>query len=51
MNDIEIIKAAGVGIAVGNAVDALKEAADYVTADINDDGIYRACIHFGLIEK
>lgn len=51
MNDIEIIEAAGVGVAVGNAVDALKEVADYVAADINDDGIYKACLHLGLIEK
>lgn len=51
MNDIEIIKAAGVGVAVGNAVDALKEVADYVAADIKDDGIYKACKHLGLIEK
>lgn len=49
MNDLEIIKAAGVGIAMGNAVRELKEAADYVTADIGDDGVYKACKHFHLI--
>ncbi len=49
MNDYEIIQTAGVGIAMGNALDVLKEAADYVTADIQEDGVYKACVHFGLI--
>ena len=39
------------GIAMGNACDALKRDADYVTADIDDDGIEKALIHFGLIEE
>ena len=38
-NDIEMVEAAGLGIAMGNASDALKEKAKYVTSDINDDGI------------
>lgn len=49
MNDYEIVQTAGTGIAMGNALDVLKEAADYVTADIRDDGVYKACVHFGLI--
>lgn len=49
MNDMEIIEAAGVGIAMGNGVPELKEAADYVTSDIGEDGVYRACEHFHLI--
>ena len=27
----------------------LKEAADYVTSPIAEDGIYRACLHLGLL--
>lgn len=50
MNDIEIIRAAGIGIAMGNALAVLKEAADYVTTDIDDDGIWNACEHFGLFQ-
>lgn len=46
MNDLEIIQASAVGIAVGNAIPALKEAADYVTAPIREDGVLRACQHF-----
>ena len=49
MNDYEIVKEAGLGIAMGNAIDELKTAADYVTAEIGDDGIYKACCHFGWI--
>lgn len=49
MNDMEIIKAAGCGVAMGNAVPALREAADYVTDPIDKDGIYNACIKLGLI--
>lgn len=48
-NDIEILKAAGTGIAVGNAMPEVKDAADYVTDDIREDGIYKACVKFGLI--
>lgn len=39
LNDIYMLKAAGVGVAMGNACDELKEIADYVTASCNDDGI------------
>lgn len=49
MNDVEIIQEAGIGIAMGNALPKLKEAADYVTGDIREDGVYLACVHFGLI--
>lgn len=49
MNDYEIIQAAGTGIAMGNAIEPLKQVADYVTADIDDDGVLRACRHFGLL--
>lgn len=49
MNDYDIIKAAGKGIAMGNAMEALKAAADHVTDPIDRDGIKNACLHFGLI--
>lgn len=51
MNDYEIIKEAGLGIAMGNAIEELKAAADYVTADIGEHGIYKACRHFGWIPE
>lgn len=48
-NDIEILKEAGCGIAVGNAMEETKQAADYVTDDIRKDGIWKACTALGLI--
>ena len=38
-----------VGIAMGNASDDVKEIADYVTADVEDDGLYQAFEHLGLL--
>lgn len=37
-NDIEMIKMAGIGVAMGNAGDAIKEKADFVTKTCDDDG-------------
>ena len=48
MNDIEVVQEAGIGVAMGNAVDALKKVADYVTAPIGEGGIYKACEHLHL---
>ena len=48
-NDLAIIKAAGIGVAMGNAKDDVKAAADYVTASVDEDGIYKALKHFGVI--
>lgn len=50
-NDIGMLELAGIGVAMGNAEEAVKKAADYVTADIDDDGVEKALIHFGLINK
>ena len=41
-NDIPMLKTAGMGVAMGNAGDAVKAAADYVTLSNNDDGIAAA---------
>ena len=38
MNDIELIQAAGFGIAMGNAMDEVQEAADYVAKHIDQNG-------------
>ncbi|MBQ8835122.1 MAG: Cof-type HAD-IIB family hydrolase [Oscillospiraceae bacterium] len=48
-NDIEMLRFAGIGVAMGNAWDNVKAAADYVTADIDQDGVAEALRHFGLI--
>lgn len=48
MNDMDMIRAAGIGVAMGNAVQPLKDEADYITTGVREDGIYRACEHLGL---
>ena len=48
-NDVDMLRRAGVGVAMGNAEAAAKAAADYVTADVDQDGIYRALEHYGLL--
>jgi len=41
-NDISMIQYAGTGIAMGNATDDVKVAADYVTDSVDDNGIFNA---------
>ena len=41
-NDFEMVLKAHHGIAMGNAVESVKEVADYVTDTNNNDGIYKA---------
>lgn len=38
-NDLELVKSAGVGIAVSNATVSVKDAADYITVDNNSDAV------------
>lgn len=38
MNDLDIFEQAGIGVAVGNAVDEVKAIADYVVGSNNEDG-------------
>lgn len=48
-NDIEMLQYAGIGVAMGNAAPEVQAAADYVTDDIDADGIANALAHFGLL--
>jgi len=48
-NDIAMMDAVGYAVAMGNAVGAVKEKADYVTAPIFEDGIERGLKYLGLI--
>ena len=44
-----MIKAAGTGIAMGNAEEALKAVADRITDDCDRDGIAKALEELGII--
>lgn len=39
INDVELVRRVGIGIAVENALPAVKEAADWITASNDDDGV------------
>lgn len=47
-NDIEMLRHAGIGVAMGNAADEVKRSADYVTTGVDRAGIAKALRHFGL---
>lgn len=48
-NDIPMLRAAGIGVAMGNGVAEAHAAADFVTKAVVDDGIAYALKHFDLI--
>lgn len=48
-NDIDMLKYVNIGIAMGNAKESVKEIADFITDDIDNDGLYKALKHFELI--
>ncbi len=45
-NDIELLKAGGIKVAMGNATAELKQIADYVTDSVYDDGFIKAIKRF-----
>ncbi|MBR4462026.1 MAG: Cof-type HAD-IIB family hydrolase [Erysipelotrichaceae bacterium] len=48
-NDMDMLRYVGVGVAMGNSKEILKQKADYVTTSVDEDGIMNALKHFGLI--
>ena len=48
-NDFEMIKEVGLGIAMGNAIDELKNVADDVTIDVYNYGTKFYCKKIGVI--
>ena len=49
-NDLDMLRAAGTGVCMGNGTETLKRAADLVTAPMEEDGIEQALITLGLID-
>lgn len=49
MNDRSMFRPEWMSVAMGNAKEALKEKAKYITTRADEDGIYNACRHFGWI--
>ena len=50
-NDLSILKAAGIGVAMGNANDDVKAVANYVTTSVDENGIWNALKHFNAIRN
>lgn len=48
-NDVSMLRHAGIGVAMGNAGEEVKQAADYVTESVDEDGIFKALKHFNVI--
>ena len=51
LNDLGMFNKKWFCIAMGNAKEALKEKADYVTDAVWNDGVYKACVKFGWIDE
>ena len=48
-NDIPMLSHVNIGVAMGNAAEKVRAAADYVTTSVDEDGIAHALRHFGLL--
>lgn len=48
-NDLEMVREAGIGVAMGNGIQVVRDAADHITADCEDLGVVKALEHFQLI--
>ncbi|MGO1243280.1 MAG: Cof-type HAD-IIB family hydrolase [Sphingobacterium sp.] len=48
-NDITMLKHVGIGIAMGNANPEVKEIADYITSEVDENGIWNALKNYRVI--
>ena len=50
-NDIDMLKAVGIGVAMGNSNNDVKAAADVVYESVDDDGVYHYLVENGIISQ
>lgn len=50
-NDIPMLQGAGIGVAMGNASENVKKAADMITASNNEDGIAATLTELGILNR
>ncbi|MCL2343967.1 MAG: HAD hydrolase family protein, partial [Firmicutes bacterium] len=48
-NDIDMLRHAGLGVAMDNATDEVKAIADMVTESVEEDGVWRAMEKLGMV--
>ena len=51
LNDVDMFCHAAKSVAMGQGNEKLKQMATYVTAPIDEDGIYKACVHLKFINE
>lgn len=51
LNDLELFDFAGLAVAMGGALDSVKDKADFVTKSVEENGIEYALVEMGLIPK
>ena len=49
-NDVQMIKEATIGVAMGNACQDAKEVSDFITLSCDDDGVTFACEKLGFLK-
>ena len=49
--DLSMFEICAFNVAMGNGGPEIKEAADYITTDVNDDGLYNAFRYLGLFDQ
>ena len=49
LNDLEMFKTVGFGVAMGDGRDELKALAKYITTPLEQHGVYNALVHLGII--
>jgi hypothetical protein len=49
LNDLEMLREVGTGVAMGNGVPEAKELADFITSDVSEDGIWNGLKELQLI--
>ena len=48
-NDIPMLEYANYGIAMGNASENVKKSAGYITDTVDNDGVWNALVHYGIL--
>ena len=48
-NDVEMLKAVGLGVAMANATEDLKAVADVICPSVKEEGVYQYCKEIGLV--
>ena len=51
LNDLEMFKTVGFGVAMGDGREELKALAKYVTTPLEAHGVFNALVHLGVIDR